>query len=121
MNGSEVLFRACPGYGEDSSVDSSFLPPSTTSASSKGNRRSSPEDSDLEEEDSDPFYLAGKRISRCEDLWDFLAGVVVNREEGITLRNREEPIYFEGGWELLRCLVGIWEEEGRVRQGKGGE
>lgn len=116
--GAETIFRAAPGYDPDSSIDTSLdgTNSSTISAQTNGKQKRSrvEDDDDEDDEDEGPFYLAGKRVGKLDDLWDFLAGMAENNEGTIT-RSREEPIA-SGGWEMLRSFVGIWEEEASVRK-----
>lgn len=114
--GAETIFRAAPGYGLDSSIDtySDTVNSSTILPQTNGKQKRSRVENDEDDEDEGPFYLAGKRVGKLDDLWDFLAGMAETNEGNIT-RSREEPIT-PGGWEMLRSFVGIWEEEASVRK-----
>lgn len=71
------------------------------------------------EEDDKPLQLAGKGVAGCQDVWDFLGGAS-GRGKNQRTRTREEPIV-RGGWELLRAMVGMWEDEVRERKETGRE
>lgn len=118
-SGTETLFRSLPSYEPDLSIDlnedESLLELKRTN--SKGKRVADHFDEEEDDEEEGPLYLAGKRVSKCEDLWDFLGGMAEGIEPN-RIRNREEPI-IQGGWEMLRSLVGVWELEAKTRFSSG--
>lgn len=69
--------------------------------------------------DDTALALAGKRVARCEDVWELLGGAA-GRGKGFKYRTRERPVV-RGGWELLRVFVEVWEAEGEGRKARGGE
>lgn len=119
-NSPAAIFRATPGYPADESLEPREETPDPFSEKKERTRLPpvGEHSYDAEEEDK-PLVLAGKMVARCHDLWDFLGGGA-GRGRYQTSWTREEPIV-RRGWELLRGIVGMWEDEVRERKELGRE
>lgn len=132
-NGPPVVFRAAPGYSPDPSLFPP-TPPSEPTTNGKGGppRETTPappqatithglptppaEDRslDLDEDDKD-FVSAGKRVGRCENIWDVLGGLA-RRQKGQPKGPTKERPVIRGGWDLLKTFAGAWEAEVETRR-----
>jgi hypothetical protein len=70
------------------------------------------------EEDNDcPVTLAGKRVSRCADVWDLLAGHAAETPGVKPRSTREKAIGEEWGWELAEVLIAGYARDAQLHEG----
>ncbi len=70
------------------------------------------EDSPSEDDDESPLARAGRRVAKCEDGWDLMAGKASAKQIKQEADDEEGQVVADpAGWQLIGALVSIWEEE----------
>ena len=126
-----AVFRAAPGYSPDPDLVPS--PPTrvdreTTPSTSKpqvmithGLATPPAEDRSLDVDADDlDFVAAGKRVGRCENVWDLLGGLARRPGKGMPKGPTAARPVVRGGWDVLSTFVRAWEDEVALRRLNGG-
>ena len=116
-HGARAVLRALPGYGIPGPLLARLeeVRPRLDSDLPRKKRRLDVDEADespSDEDDESPVARAGRCVAKCEDCWDLLAGKAVAKRAKVEDGEEEDPVHGSEGWELLRALLDVWEEEG---------
>jgi hypothetical protein len=120
-NHPKAILRALPGFepeeGEEEEWDDDDDEESDVEMRVNNNKKQRRK-STAEEDDDFPVTLAGKRVLRCADLWDVLAGCAKETPGVLKPNTRERAVGEEWGWELAELLIAGFARDRSLHEGR---